>query len=585
MRYPHQSKDAIIKDLQAKLSPQNHSIKTYQEQGGIPYLVIREFGSWNNGIATAFSLSTKTKSKLTKIQTLSILERYIEENQCFPTVKKQKELGIFNYLRKYFHNAKNALSYCKSDTCKALANNALLQQKICEDVRNVLTENNLSKETYLLKGNYSEYAITSAFTNWNNVLLSAFPADIVQQWNNNKFKRLTYTAEDVLLDYIDVCLQYGDYHRETYRRYGKYNLKQCVKFWGNWSKLFNKAAIQNTDFYDRFCPSKKLPVPVSPAQYKKQDPAVEQYPDIKLIEQVEQYYYEHQGSILNIDFIKQSQIKTSVIRDIIRRYGGWNKFLEKTRIFEYEKAKTLAKFKKEVEEIIQENGYFSMKLHKDKPGTLHHTKLRDMFGSLAQLRIEADLDVPEECYTSRTWAYTDQEYSNFLWKLYNKYGFISSSLIDNEPNHIKANRIRKHFGTIEAACERFGVPYIAPAHRSKFYFEIEAKACNILQTKRVQEKTWPWLKYKSKLRCDLFFPLLNLVIEIDGPQHYKNIRFFNESDERYYTALKRDQIKNEELPKHGIDLVRISSKNVKQIEKILAPYKAKRDLIYGLCAF
>lgn len=75
------------------------------------------------------------------------------------------------------------------------------------------------------------------------------------------------------------------------------------------------------------------------------------------------------------------------------------------------------------------------------------------------------------------------------------------------------------------------------------------------------------------------------MIEIDGPQHYKNFRFFNESDEIYYTALKRDQIKNEELPKHGIDLIRINSKNVKQIEETLRPFREKRDLIYALCAF
>ena len=391
------------------------------------------------------------------------------------------------------------------------------------ELQNKLVSSNLSLREFKKHGG-NHGIIYKSFNNWDEALEAAFPAEIVLQWKSQRYSK------------------HGHYNRTT-----------------------KKRRILDVDYS-----LLQLPAP------KKE----QKYSLLSVVEEIEQYYLSNKREIT----LEKIVDNNPSLNQAILYFGGWKKVKALTRISEYEKTKILEQFKQEVSDIIAEYGYFSMKLHKAKPGTLHHTKLRDMFGSLAQLRAEAGLDIPVEAYTYRG-AYSEKEYSDFLWKIYHKYGFISISLIENEPNHIRSERIRKHFGSLEAACKHFGVPYKAPAHRSKFYFEIETKACNYLQIPCIQEKTWPWLKYKSRLRCDLFFPLLNLVIEIDGPQHYKNFRFFNESDEIYYTALKRDQIKNEELPKHGIDLIRINSKNVKQIEEILRPFREKRDLIYALCAF
>lgn len=424
----------------------------------------------------------------------------------------------------------------------------------------------------------SEYKIKKHFQSLNNVK-NCIAKEVFDEG------RRTRIIADLRKKLTPPDLSFNAYKK----RHGNYN--NVYRYFSNWTEAIAIAFPENINEW-KIARYGKNNAFIKSKQYKLSDADFtllqlprpsrnESYSLLSVVEEVEQYYLRHNCRIT----VEELTNYNYSLYDAIYSLGGWKKIKALTRIPEYEKAKTLAKFKQEASEIIKENGYFSMKLHKAKPGTLHHTKLRDMFGSLAQLRIEAGLDVPKECYTSRTWAYTDKEYSDFLWKIYNKYGFISKSLIDNEPNHIARDCIVKHFGNIEAACKHFGIPYKAPAHRSKFYFEIETKACNYLQLPCVQEKTWPWLKYKSRLRCDLFFPLLNLVIEIDGPQHYKNFRFFNESDEKYYTALKRDQIKNEELPKHGIDLIRINSENVKQIEEILRPFRQKRDLIYALCAF
>ena len=442
------------------------------------------------------------------------------------------------------------------------------KQQIIEKVIQSLWDNGYIPFGSALKQlGVSEYKIQKYFGNWHNLANAIDPSIVQQAKEQRAINELRKILEPSNLGYNLFKKKKG---KISYIRAAFNTWDQAIEaaFDENTVKSWKKTRYKGNSNISKYAKE----------YVRKKRPLLS---EAELIKKMEEYYFSHNKEINSIGF---SQRKTDIIK-AISKYGGWKQLIKKSAIWQCEKEKVLDRFKQEASEIIQEYGYFSMRLHKAKLGNLHHTKLRDMFGSLIQLRIEAGLDVPPEAYNEYHGAYTAQEYSDFLWGIYNKYGFISHSLIHNEPNHIQVKCIVKHFGTIEAACKHFGVPYKAPAHRSKFYFEIETKACNYLQTPCIQEKTWPWLKYKSRLRCDLFFPLLNLVIEVDGPQHYKNYRFFHETDSAYYTALKRDQIKNEELPKHGIDLVRIDSRNIRRIEEILKPYKEKLNLIYDLCAF
>lgn len=69
------------------------------------------------------------------------------------------------------------------------------------------------------------------------------------------------------------------------------------------------------------------------------------------------------------------------------------------------------------------------------------------------------------------------------------------------------------------------------------------------------EQTFVGLKYKTFLRCDVFIPVLNLIIEYDGSQHFKMSGW--RTQEGLIETQIRDQLKDSFCIKHKINLVRI----------------------------
>lgn len=76
--------------------------------------------------------------------------------------------------------------------------------------------------------------------------------------------------------------------------------------------------------------------------------------------------------------------------------------------------------------------------------------------------------------------------------------------------------------------------------------------------KFIEDKTFPDLKYKNKLRCDIYLPQYNSIIEYDGNQHFRYTPKFHFKYERYETSIIRDQIKNKYAKDNKIHLLRIS---------------------------
>ena len=74
------------------------------------------------------------------------------------------------------------------------------------------------------------------------------------------------------------------------------------------------------------------------------------------------------------------------------------------------------------------------------------------------------------------------------------------------------------------------------------------------------EKTFDWLinpNTNHKLFVDIFFPKLNLAIEIDGEQHYKFLPYFHKNEEEFLYNVNRDRIKDRLLKENGVDIIRI----------------------------
>ena len=70
----------------------------------------------------------------------------------------------------------------------------------------------------------------------------------------------------------------------------------------------------------------------------------------------------------------------------------------------------------------------------------------------------------------------------------------------------------------------------------------------------------------SKYRFDFFIPSLNLAIEYQGEQHYRDNNFFKE---RLEVIQKRDTIKRKYCQDNGIELLEIKYTELKHIQEIL----------------
>jgi hypothetical protein len=77
----------------------------------------------------------------------------------------------------------------------------------------------------------------------------------------------------------------------------------------------------------------------------------------------------------------------------------------------------------------------------------------------------------------------------------------------------------------------------------------------------IPQMKWDWLVSKkgTKLPVDAYYKELNLAIEFDGAQHRQPLVNMG-GIEKYITQVENDQIKNSEIPKHGIQLIRIDSR-------------------------
>ena len=88
---------------------------------------------------------------------------------------------------------------------------------------------------------------------------------------------------------------------------------------------------------------------------------------------------------------------------------------------------------------------------------------------------------------------------------------------------------------------------------------LEEHIIKILQKEKIKfqrEKTYPDLKF-GYYRFDFFLPQYNLLIEVDGAQHYKFSKLFHKKRQDFLKAQERDRRKNSYTLSHNIPLYRI----------------------------
>ena len=77
---------------------------------------------------------------------------------------------------------------------------------------------------------------------------------------------------------------------------------------------------------------------------------------------------------------------------------------------------------------------------------------------------------------------------------------------------------------------------------------------NSLEIENVQQKTFPWLKYRSNLHIDFYLPEYNLGIECQGYQHFFPVKYFG-GDEIFQKIQIRDDLKWKLCNEHNIKIV------------------------------
>lgn len=114
---------------------------------------------------------------------------------------------------------------------------------------------------------------------------------------------------------------------------------------------------------------------------------------------------------------------------------------------------------------------------------------------------------------------------------------------------------------------------------------LEEKIITILKKEKInfqREKTYPDLKF-GYYRFDFFLPQYNLLIEVDGAQHYKFSKIFHKKRQDFLKAQERDRRKNSYALSHNIPLYRIpyfEIENINTFQDILQDKFLVKDKWY-----
>jgi len=88
------------------------------------------------------------------------------------------------------------------------------------------------------------------------------------------------------------------------------------------------------------------------------------------------------------------------------------------------------------------------------------------------------------------------------------------------------------------------------------------------------QKRFPDCRYKRELPFDFYLPKYNLLIELDGGQHFKEVPYFDKegSLDNLSTRTKRDTIKDTYCTSKGINLLRIGYSELDNLTNDLDKY-------------
>lgn len=158
--------------------------------------------------------------------------------------------------------------------------------------------------------------------------------------------------------------------------------------------------------------------------------------------------------------------------------------------------------------------------------------------------------------------YGKEEIDRQVIAIFDKYGFISKSLIDDEcdftyqalkPYYKNKNQLSKMLGVDNAFCDK-------SSSKARVIHLILYDLYDEIET----EQTWDWLindRTNKHMYVDFFIPSINTAIEFDGKQHFNYFERYHKTYEGFLNSVYRDKLKDRLLNENGIRLIRISYKD------------------------
>lgn len=190
-----------------------------------------------------------------------------------------------------------------------------------------------------------------------------------------------------------------------------------------------------------------------------------------------------------------------------------------------------------------------------KHGLYSECVINRIFGTWENAVKKLGLESARKCYGK-------DEIDRQVKAVFNRYGFISRALIDDEcdftyqalkPYYKNKNEVSYMLGVKNAFCDKLS------SKAEVIYLILKDTYPDI-----IKEKTWDWLtnpKTNKPLWIDFYIPSVNTAIEFDGAQHFQYIERFHKTYENYIESVYRDRLKDKLLVEHGIRLIRLSYKD------------------------
>lgn len=155
----------------------------------------------------------------------------------------------------------------------------------------------------------------------------------------------------------------------------------------------------------------------------------------------------------------------------------------------------------------------------------------------------------------------DDEFARVLEISQKKYGGCLTRRLFDKLSKFSERTFRKKFNlkTWTDVCERYGYK---PQIRNKSEYAVLSLIAQITNTNFISQMKFSWLKNENgyKLPCDGYFEEINLVVEFDGSHHRKHIKAYGDM-EKFQKTKVHDILRNELIPKQGIKLLRIDSRD------------------------